>query len=124
MRNATLALLTVLVLAGCPATEAETPTTAAATLQVQAAAPPAEATDTSSPSLQVVTSTFDVTGMTCADCSKAIETKLIGMAGVTTVSADDKAGRAIVQYDEGKVSQDDIIAAIDSLNFTAKVATN
>ncbi len=60
--------------------------------------------------------------MTCESCSKSIESELIGIEGVTTVSADDKSGSAIVQYDPAKVTTDKLIAAIDSLKFKATIA--
>jgi copper chaperone CopZ len=117
-------LISLLALTGCPTkdqSEAErvvmqTPTASGPTGE-------SKSTGTPSASLQLVTTTFHVEGMDCADCGKAIETKLIGMAGVSTVSADEKAGRTIVQYDEGKVTKQQLIAAIDSLKFKAKEAT-
>jgi copper chaperone CopZ len=71
------------------------------------------------PKIELATARFTVEGMTCADCSKSIENELIGIDGVTTVSADDKAGKAIVQYDASKVTTDQLIAAIGSLKFKA-----
>ena len=124
MRTSVILLLALLALAGCPAKgpgsnaqDAVRPGNAVAQPPHQTKAP-----GSPSPSLQVVTTTFKVEGMDCADCGKAIETKLIGMPGVSTVSADEKAGRAIVQYDEGKITKDDIIAAINSLKFKASLA--
>jgi Cu+-exporting ATPase len=70
---------------------------------------------------ELTTTKFKVDGMDCADCSKAIESKLIGISGVSTVSVDDKSGRAVVQYDPARLSKSDIIAAIDSLKFRASV---
>ena len=117
--RATFLILGLFALAGCPKEQPRTPTLADRHTVVPATG---ETTAPSMPSpKQLVTTSFKVEGMTCADCSKAIETKLIGMAGVTTASADDKAGKAIVQYDAGKVTKADIIMAINSLKFRASV---
>jgi copper chaperone CopZ len=110
-RNLILTSLGVLALAGCPETQVAAPLDARPKV---ARAP--------KPAPKLTTTTFRVEGMTCTDCSRAIEGKLIGLPGVSTVSADDKAGRAVVQYDAAKVNPDDIIAAIDALKFKASLA--
>jgi copper chaperone CopZ len=71
----------------------------------------------------LVTSDFKVEGMTCADCSKSIEATLIRVPGVSTVSADDKAGTTRVQYDPGDVTPAALIEAMDKLKFKATLVS-
>lgn len=72
--------------------------------------------------VKLVTAEYSVTGMTCDDCSSAIESELIKVPGVSTVSADWKTGSTKVQYDAGKVTDAQLIAAIEKLGYTAKLA--
>jgi copper chaperone CopZ len=69
----------------------------------------------------ITTTVFTVTGMTGSDCSAAIESALIKLPGVTTVSADDKTGIAKVQYDPQQSTPAQLIAAIEKLGYAAKV---
>lgn len=70
---------------------------------------------------EVTTTAFTVTGMTGSDCSAAIESTLIKLPGVTTVSADYKTGIAKVQYDPQQSTPAQLIAAIGKLGYKAKV---
>jgi copper chaperone CopZ len=68
-----------------------------------------------------VTVEFAVTGMTCDDCSKAIETELIKLDGVSTVSADWKSGSTKVQYNPAKCTNEQLLAAIEKLGYKAEL---
>jgi len=125
MRALILILVAVILVSGCPqqhVTQQKVVIGAEATSAEPAAVADEKVAAKPSPNLQLVTSTFKVEGMDCADCSKAIENKLIGLPGVSTVSADDKRGTTIVQYDSGKITPDEIIAAIGTLKFKASLA--
>jgi copper chaperone len=103
-------LLLVLILCGCPHVDAK-----------NSVAAPSAARPDQTDKAELVTSTFKVEGMTCDDCSQAIEGKLAGIEGVITVAADHKAGTAIVQYDPRQVTPPQIVAAIDALKFKARL---
>jgi copper chaperone CopZ len=130
---AALALaLCALVVAGCPASkDAAQQANAAAQagagaqpgMKIEQPQSPAQNTPVAPPvaaSAQGLTiSEFSVTGMDCSDCSASIEAKLIKLPGVTTVSADFKAGTAKVQYDAAKCTPAEMVKAIESLGFKA-----
>jgi copper chaperone CopZ len=115
-----------LTLCGCPARQVTDAADDTAQSSVGAGAGGTAVTgggsSTAKPKIVLATTRFKVEGMTCADCSKSIESELIGIEGVTTVSADDKSGSAIVQYDASKVQPAQLIAAIESLKFRASLA--
>ena len=64
---------------------------------------------------------FTVTGMKDATAASSIETALIKLDGVSTVSANDKTGSTKVQFDPAKVTTDQLIAEFKKLGFTAKL---
>lgn len=118
--------LSLCVLTGCPAgkdaaREASAGAAPGKTIEVSPApvqqapiAPPV-----APPAQNLAISEFTVTGMDCSDCSASIEAKLIKLPGVTTVSADFKAGTAKVQYDPAKSTPAEMVKAIESLGFKA-----
>ncbi len=50
--------------------------------------------------------TFKITGMHCASCSKIIEMELDGK--VNSSNIDPKSGKAIIDFDEKKISEKEI----------------
>ncbi len=69
-----------------------------------------------------VTSIFTVAGMTCGGCEAGVKVKVKKLDGVKDVAASYKEGRATVTYDPKKVSHEQIIAAIEELGYSAKLA--
>ncbi|MBR5572609.1 MAG: heavy metal translocating P-type ATPase [Oscillospiraceae bacterium] len=65
---------------------------------------------------------FAVTGMTCAACSAHVERAVSKLDGVTEASVNLMLGSLSVQYDEQKVTADDIIAAVVSGGYGAQRA--
>ena len=63
--------------------------------------------------------TFDVTGMTCSACSAGIERTVGKMAGVRSVEVSLMGKSMRVDYDEGEVSQSEIIDAVTALGYGA-----
>lgn len=61
---------------------------------------------------------FEVQGMTCGHCKKAVETALRSVDGVTSVEVDLDAGRARVEG--GDVDQ--LIAAVQDEGYAASPA--
>lgn len=61
---------------------------------------------------------YQVTGMTCAGCSRAVEKVLAEAEGVTKVeSVCHQSGQATVVFDPAKTSKDKIAATIDQTKF-------
>jgi len=114
--------LALLGLAGCP--QSNGPEAAADKAAQSADVPSGPASPSGSHAVAangLVTTTFAVEGMTCESCSEAIQQKLIGISGVSTVAADHAAAVARVQYDPQKVDTAQLIAAIESLKYKARV---
>lgn len=61
--------------------------------------------------------TLSITGMTCGGCVAAVRNVLTRQAGVTDVQVD--VGSATLKYDESKVDEKALVAAIERAGFTA-----
>ncbi len=64
---------------------------------------------------------FDITGMSCAACSAHVEKCVGETAGVKNVSVNLLQNSMRVEYDEGVVSADGIIKAVESGGYGASV---
>ncbi|MFG2698877.1 heavy-metal-associated domain-containing protein [Kitasatospora sp. NPDC051984] len=62
------------------------------------------------------TVTYNVSGMSCGHCEKAINGEVSVLAGVTAVSSDSKAGTVTVTA-ESPVSDEQIAAAVDEAGY-------
>ena len=60
---------------------------------------------------------FNVTGMDCASCAMNIEIFIKRMDGVAKVNVNFAAGKAAVDYDEKKVGEKELVAAIKKLGY-------
>lgn len=60
-----------------------------------------------------------VTGMACEHCESAVKTALMELGGVKSASADAKTGNASVEYDEAKVTLEQMKKAIYDAGFEA-----
>jgi len=60
---------------------------------------------------------FTVTGMTCSACSSHVEKTVSKMPGVEAAEVSLLANTMTVQYDEGRVSQDDIVRAVEKSGY-------
>ena len=56
-------------------------------------------------------------GMTCASCVRRIETGLAGLEGVTNVSVNLATEKAVVEYDSGKISAEQISGKVSELGY-------
>ena len=65
---------------------------------------------------------FAVTGMTCAACSAHVERAVSKLDGVTEASVNLMLGSLSVQYDQQKVTAEDIIAAVIAGGYGARRA--
>ena len=62
--------------------------------------------------------TFNVPDMSCAHCKAAVEGGLNELAGVERVNADVVNGIVEVSYDEGTVTTEDLLGAIEEAGYT------
>jgi copper ion binding protein len=69
----------------------------------------------------VKVSEFEVEGMTCGHCERAIQTTVGMIDGVETVQASHTEKKAVVRYDAARVKPEAIVAAIEKLGYTAKL---
>ena len=67
------------------------------------------------------TVTFSVPGMTCASCPFIVESAMIGVEGVVTVSADANTRTALVIFDDAITNADDIAFASTSAGYEAEL---
>lgn len=58
-----------------------------------------------------------IKGMSCAMCARTIETALSGLNGVNTASVNLSTEKALVEYDESKVSAREIVRKIEELGY-------
>ena len=63
----------------------------------------------------MTSTTYNVTGMTCGHCAKAVSDEVSGIEGVTDVSVDVEAGTVVVTG-EG-VTEDEVRAAVDEAGY-------
>lgn len=63
---------------------------------------------------------FDVGGMSCAACSSHVEKSVKAVAGVSDVQVNLLAASMVVEYDEEKITTDDIITAVQKGGYSAK----
>ena len=62
---------------------------------------------------------FHIDGMTCADCIKEVEAAIVKVPGVihtkiTVKGFFRKEGRAVVKYEKGRVTHEQLMAAVAS----------
>ena len=70
--------------------------------------------------VQMKTSEFNITGMTCASCSSRIEKVLNKMDSVETATVNLTTEKATVTYNEQELSEYDIIKRIQKIGYDAE----
>lgn len=65
---------------------------------------------------------LNIIGMHCTSCAKLSENALTKVEGVTEANVNYAAEKATVSFDENKVSNDDLIAAIAKAGYKASLA--
>jgi copper chaperone CopZ len=58
-----------------------------------------------------------ITGMSCSGCAANVEKALKGVAGVSTATVDLKAGKATIEYDPAKTSENDLVKAVKKAGY-------
>jgi copper chaperone CopZ len=69
--------------------------------------------------MAVETLNLSVHGMTCANCARSVERKLLGVPGVTKASVSLEAGSATVEYDTELVKPEMFAKAVRELGYEA-----
>ena len=64
---------------------------------------------------------FNVTGMTCSACSAHVEKAVCALPGISDVAVDLLGGSMRVDYDEGKLTPEGIIAAVEDAGYGASL---
>ena len=77
------------------------------------------------PEAEVATARADIAieGMTCTGCENTICTSIEKIPGVKSVTASHIDGKAIVEYDAGKVDTAALKAAVDAAGYRAVKVT-
>ena len=70
----------------------------------------------------IVEKTFTVEGMTCTGCENHVESEVNKLDGILSVKASYEEGNTSVKYDRTKVTEEQIIKAINSTGY--KVVEN
>lgn len=63
------------------------------------------------------TAVFKVAGMSCGHCQAAVTKALQGVAGVSRAEVDLERGEARVTYDPGRVSIENLRAAVEEAGY-------
>ena len=63
-----------------------------------------------------------VTGMTCGHCQAKVEQALKSVTGVYSAVIDLPDGEAEVDFDDDRVTTDQLVAAVSNAGYGAKVA--
>ena len=58
-----------------------------------------------------------ITGMTCASCSQLVEKALKRTDGVVDVNVSIASEKATIDFDSGKINQDDLIKVVKNAGF-------
>jgi copper chaperone len=66
----------------------------------------------------MISVTLTVPDMSCGHCKAAVEGELNGLSGVERANADVEKGTVAVRYDEGRVSNEQLIEAIEEAGYT------
>jgi len=64
--------------------------------------------------------TLKITGMHCTGCSTSVEKALKRVSGVSAASVDLKEGKATVEFDPAKASEQDLVSAVKKAGFGAE----
>jgi copper chaperone len=65
------------------------------------------------------TTTIKVGGMSCGGCVKSITSVLTALDGVAKAEVSLEQARAVVEFDAGKVTREQLMGAIEDAGFDA-----
>ncbi len=69
----------------------------------------------------MATATVQVSGMTCQHCVKTVQQALEAVDGVEQAKVDLQAGRAVVEYDDGRTDAAMLAEAVSEQGYGATV---
>ena len=72
-------------------------------------------------SAAIRTVTLRVKGMTCGGCASSVEKALKSTEGVESVKVSFERGRAVIKYDDQKVTVDKLREVVQSTGFFCEV---
>jgi copper chaperone CopZ len=67
----------------------------------------------------MVKKTYRVEGMHCSNCAMNIEGIEDDLPGIKQISASYQKGRMVVEFDEAKVSEEQILTAVEKHGYQA-----
>lgn len=70
------------------------------------------------PEPKPVTVNIGVDGMVCESCVEGIEGTLANMEGIEKIEVDLETTLAVIEFDETKISREEVEAAIERLGYT------
>jgi copper chaperone CopZ len=68
----------------------------------------------------MVKKVYRITDMHCSNCAMRIESLEDELDGVRSISVSYRKGEMAVEYDEARLSDETIIAAVKKLGYTAQ----
>ncbi len=69
--------------------------------------------------MAVETLNLSIHGMTCANCARSVERKLLDVPGVTNTTVNLEKASAAVDYDTDLVKPEMVVKAVRELGFEA-----
>ncbi len=70
--------------------------------------------------LAVTNIIMDIEGMTCGECKSKVQSALNEISGVKKAKVSLETNKAIVEYEKGKVSVNQLVEAVNKTDFQAK----
>ena len=64
--------------------------------------------------------TMNVEGMSCGHCKAAVEEELGKLEGVERSNADLEKGTVEVSYDEGRVTHEELVGAVEEAGYEVR----
>jgi Cu+-exporting ATPase len=61
-----------------------------------------------------------IIGMTCGNCARSVERKLLANPGVSSAHVDWAGGLATVEFDADRTKMPDLLRAIEQLGYTVQ----
>jgi copper chaperone len=63
--------------------------------------------------------TLKVAGMSCGGCVKSVSNVLLALPGVTKAEVTLDPAQAVIEYEDGKVTREQMVQTIDDAGFDA-----
>lgn len=70
----------------------------------------------------MIKKTFKIPDMTCSNCAMKLESLEDSLAGVKEINASYHRLEMMIEFDESKLTDDQIVAAVKKKGYTAVIA--